>query len=289
MSATDDYVLLERSKQAKKNEKKDEIVLTQVERINDSISRVETKLDEAESDFQKSCMYYEREIKLAEELCEREVQKLRDAMELKIQALETKRNSKVDYYLSQLSIIRAKHESRKTSLESVMERKEKRLERTARKITTSKGKEALKNEVVIPDAAPQQPTGPSQSELATERKLGQKYLQNGGSIHELARFFPNYYRELKEEEKKTEEARKNSPQARQAQIEAENMKLAHQLEQQKKAETLKQFHEIAKTAEKTYKDAKARGVTGDELDELRTQFDNAFSDYTFQKALAQGY
>lgn len=248
----DDYLILEQAKQNKKNEKKDEIVLSRVESIHDSISRIGDKADELDEEYEKKYAYYEKEMKLAEESCAAEIQRLREALDLKIQAVEQRRDSKINYYMSQLNIIKAKHEARKKTYDNILERKEKRLERTASKITTKKGQQALKNEIVVPAPAPASaPAAPVQPQSTTgcskeERQAAQTYLQNGGSIHSLQQCFPNFAKEMKELEKQAEEKRQADPRARKAKEEAQ---LQAELEKEAEAAKEKIIGALTRTVE----------------------------------------
>lgn len=213
MSTSDDLLLLEKCKQRQRNERKDEVVLTQVERINDSITHIEEKEDQLENDFQKKCQYYEKEIKLAEASCETEINRLRSQLDDKIDALEKKRNKIVDYYLSQLNTIRTSYEIRKKSYEATKGRKEQRLSRTARKIQTQKGQVALRNEVIMPTTNNITVNVNNESTVCSkeERQAAQKAIQEGASYWSLKERFPNFMKECNEKEKEVQKERYDSP------------------------------------------------------------------------------
>lgn len=287
----DDEMMLRRVKETKKNERKDEATLTQVERINDSLSRVENRLLETDNDYMKTCSYYEKEMKQAEDICEREIQKIREQMEAKIQAIETKRDQKLNYFLSQLSLLKAKHESRRETLEKIVERKEKRLELTATKITTKKGKEALANEVVLPSMpipvvvtpAPKPTTGPTCS--AEERKAAQTFLNNGGSIHAVKDCFPNFWAVMKQSDMEAERRRANMPEARQARAEAEMAREAQRLEEEQKNRIMTELGRKKKETEAHYKALKAKGAAADDVEVALNAHIAACDEFNVQRSL----
>lgn len=136
-SHTSDELLVEASKQNKKNSNKDRIILKELSIIKDSTNRLDVKKREIESKTEKCIAYYHSQIQL-----------IRDSTFNKIKQLNDEAEAKIAYYQSQIDDSNERLERDINTLDNKKTYKNKVLNRRATEIKTNAAKEILKEEIL---------------------------------------------------------------------------------------------------------------------------------------------
>lgn len=267
--STEDHLLLQSAKKKELQVKKDERIVNKVEYVQEKIEALDMKEQHELDKVEASRDYYRKEIHLADEYLEREIQKLRDAYDRKIK-----------YYKEALINLDTKEDSIREKYDQLREKKSEKVDRLANKITTGKGKQLL-GEVVENKVMYREVTQPkSETQEALEYFSGTEYrdLHSVGPVR-----FPNWYKKTQETIRQQEKERLTSPKILQAKIQAENELLADELKRKEAEKQLAQLNRQRQNAELDYKAAKAQGLPQEKIEEFLNLFESAHDIFTRRK------
>lgn len=250
-SYTEDMQLIEQAKQNKKNNKHDTIILNNLENIKDRIDNLSVKQQAIYDKAQTTLDYYEKQIILANETYNKEYNRLEAIFKKGLEIAESERNKKIIYFEKQ---IEAKNQVLKQDLSLVnhqIERKTKVIKRKAQDVKNVKNQIIVKQEILEEESSSEEEeivvkkktkkvvtSSPKSSPLELQYVEYRKWRDSRGDNiprhREIQEKFPLVAKDLeekyKEEDKKVEEARKSRV------VPKDEVELAYEAEQQKKAE-----------------------------------------------------
>lgn len=270
-SFTEDMQLIEQAKQNKKNNKHDTIILNNLENIKDRIDNLNVRQQAIYDKAQTTLDYYEKQIILANETYNKEYTRLEAIFKKGLEIAESERNKKIIYFEKQ---IEAKNQTLKQELSLVnhqIERKTKVIKRKAQDVKSVKNQVIVKQEILEEESSseeeeevvvvkkktkkvvkPSSQSSPLELQYVEYRKWRDSRGDDIPRQYEIDEKFPlvaaDLRKKFKEEDKKVEEARKARV------VPKDEVELAYEAEQQKKAElAVKRQERIAQLEAKVEK------------------------------------